>query len=67
LSGLSDFTNLATVFGRFAIRRAKLFMLPASGFAEAQPSYRNPMAIGYFNDSVAVAAPGSYASVLADE
>jgi hypothetical protein len=58
---------LATVFGRFAIKRARLTMLPTSGFVEALPSYRSPMAIGYFNDSVAASTPGSYSSVLADE
>jgi hypothetical protein len=47
---LSDFTNLASVFGRFTITKGTFITLPYAGFTEALPSFRAPMAIGYFND-----------------
>jgi hypothetical protein len=58
---------MAAIFARFTITRAKLITIPTTGFLVAFPSYRNPLAIGYFNDGVAVANPTSYNTVLSDE
>jgi hypothetical protein len=35
-------------------------MMPTVGFLNALPSYRTALAIGYFNDQVAVANPTAY-------
>jgi len=64
ISGLTDFTNLATIFARWTIVRAKLICLPNAGYAVALPSYRGPLAIGYFNDQSAPSNPTSYTLVL---
>jgi hypothetical protein len=65
--GVTDFTNMAAVFQRFTIRKATLFTLPWNGFSVALPSFRGALAVGYFNDGLAVASPTSYTAVLSDE
>jgi len=49
IAGTSEFTSLAAVFARFTITRARVVILPAYGSTVAN-SFRNPLALGYFND-----------------
>jgi hypothetical protein len=63
---LSEFANFSSIFGRFTISHAKCVVLPAGGFTVAAPTYKFPLALGYFNDQVAASVPGSYGAVLAD-
>lgn len=64
---LADFVNAAAIFGRFTITGVKLVAIPISGFVLVLPSYRGPLALGYFNDGTAVAAPASMSVVMEDE
>jgi hypothetical protein len=66
VASLGDFASLANVFTRFTITHAKFTVLPLSGFLLGVNGYRYPMAIGYFNDGAAAAAPASYTVVLED-
>jgi hypothetical protein len=50
MAALTDFSNLSGTFTRWTIRSARCIMMPAAGFENALPSYRTPLAIGYFND-----------------
>jgi hypothetical protein len=50
VTGLTDFTNLAGTFTRWTIRSARSIMIPTIGFANALPSWRGALALGYFND-----------------
>lgn len=69
--GTTDFTDFALSFTRFTITHARMSVLPyiSSYVNVAGTAYviAGPMALGYFNDQVAVANPSSYSSVLADE
>jgi len=57
IAGLTDFTNAAALFGRFCIIHAKATILPCAGYTIALPSYREALALGYFNDQSGAVNP----------
>jgi hypothetical protein len=64
LTSLSDFTNFATVFSRFAITAATVTLFPLKIYISTSPAYITPLSIGYLNDGV-LALSSSYDEVLA--
>jgi hypothetical protein len=63
LTSLSDFTNFATVFSRFAITAATVTLFPLKVYI-APTAYIEPLSIGFLNDGI-LALPSSYDQVLA--